>query len=206
MNPDYFGLAPEKPDSYVGIEGEEMNCFNHRAVPAVGLCKSCGRALCGDCLAELTNGLASKNACESRVNMLNRLLDSRAQVMSAARHQTRSSGFVSLLLGIGSLIFAVWAYQEMDGFLPYFLALLGVACLASTNLYAVSHVVGYDAEADLILLKIDRKSVAVALGDDSKVETGERVFAIGCPEGLEGTISEGIVSSVREVEPGFRVL
>ena len=51
----------------------------------------------------------------------------------------------------------------------------------STNVYEVSHVVGYDAEADLVLLKIDRKSAGVTLGDDSKVETGERVFAIGCP-------------------------
>ena len=66
-----------------------MNCFNHRAVPAVGLCKSCGKALCGDCLTELANGLACKGKCESRVAMINRILDSNAKIVSAARHQTR---------------------------------------------------------------------------------------------------------------------
>jgi serine protease Do len=38
------------------------------------------------------------------------------------------------------------------------------------------------------------------------LEPGERVFAIGSPRGLELTISEGIVSSLRELEGGNRVI
>ncbi len=116
-----------------------MNCFNHRAVPAVGLCKSCGKALCGDCLTELTNGLACKGKCESRVNMLNRMVDSSAKrldasakrldasakILSAARQQMRSVGLFCLLMGIGFDVFAVWAYFETAGFVPYFIGLAG---------------------------------------------------------------------------------
>jgi hypothetical protein len=108
-----------------------MNCFNHRDVQAIGLCKSCAKALCADCLTELPNGLACKGTCESRVNMINRILDSNSQVMSAARHQIKSTGIISLIIGAGFLIFAVWSYHEMDSFLPYFLGLTGVATLAT---------------------------------------------------------------------------
>ena len=51
-------------------EGGPMNCFNHRDKPAIGLCKSCGKALCEDCLTEVPNGLACKGSCEDRVNMI----------------------------------------------------------------------------------------------------------------------------------------
>lgn len=40
---------------------------------------------------------------------------------------------------------------------------------------------------------------AVALGSTKKLKVGQRVFAIGAPQGLELTLSEGIVSSLREV-------
>lgn len=43
---------------------------------------------------------------------------------------------------------------------------------------------------------------AVAIGSVDSVRTGQRVFAIGAPLGLELTISEGIVSSLREVPQG----
>jgi hypothetical protein len=80
-------------------------------------------------LAELTNGLACKGSCESRVNLINRILDSNAKIMSAARYQVRIGGLLSLLMGIGCSVFAVWAYIETAGFLPYLLGLLAVVSL-----------------------------------------------------------------------------
>jgi hypothetical protein len=103
-----------------------MNCFNHRDVAAVGLCKSCGKALCGDCLTELPNGLACKGACEPRVNMINRMLDTNSRVMNVARHQVRTGGMLSLLMAGGCATFAIWAHFETGGFLPYFLGMLAV--------------------------------------------------------------------------------
>jgi len=43
---------------------------------------------------------------------------------------------------------------------------------------------------------------AVSIGSVESVRTGQKVFAIGAPLGLELTISEGIVSSLREVPQG----
>lgn len=44
------------------------------------------------------------------------------------------------------------------------------------------------------------------VGSALSLETGEKVFAIGAPRGLELTISEGIVSSLREVEGGGKII
>ncbi len=58
---------------------------------------------------------------------------------------------------------------------------------------------------DLALLKVedlgDTKITAVSLGDSSKLEVGEQVFAIGNPMGLERTVTNGVVSTKgRELE------
>jgi hypothetical protein len=106
-----------------------MNCFNHRDVAAIGLCKSCGKALCGDCLAELPNGIACKGSCESRVEMIDRMIDSNAQVRSAARHQVKSTGLFSIIIGVGFCVFAVWSYQKFDTFIPYLNGFIGLSSL-----------------------------------------------------------------------------
>ena len=43
----------------------------------------------------------------------------------------------------------------------------------------------------------------VAIGSVTSLRTGQQVYAIGAPAGLELTISEGIVSSLRKVEEGI---
>lgn len=43
---------------------------------------------------------------------------------------------------------------------------------------------------------------AVDIGNMQYVRTGQKVFAVGAPQGLELTISEGIVSSLRETSLG----
>lgn len=59
-------------------------------------------------------------------------------------------------------------------------------------------ILGYDAEQDLALLdtSIDPPRV-LQLADSDQVEIGEEVVAIGSPQALQNTISEGIVSAFR---------
>jgi len=47
-----------------------MRCYNHHEKEAVGTCKSCGRALCPDCAAEVEKAVACRNRCESDVSTL----------------------------------------------------------------------------------------------------------------------------------------
>lgn len=60
-----------------------------------------------------------------------------------------------------------------------------------------------DEEFDLCSLDVTGLSApAVSIGSVGGLRTGQRVFAIGAPLGLELTISEGIVSSLREMAAG----
>ena len=63
-----------------------------------------------------------------------------------------------------------------------------------------------DEELDLCRLNVPGLDApAVQLGLVGALRTGQRVYAIGAPQGLDLTISEGIVSSLREV-PGGTVI
>ncbi len=67
--------------------------------------------------------------------------------------------------------------------------------------YNIAGVVGLDAKHDLVLLAVeDATAPALKLGDGAKVAVGDTVFAVGNPQGLEGTFSQGIVSGIREFD------
>ncbi|HEX4333222.1 MAG TPA: trypsin-like peptidase domain-containing protein [Usitatibacter sp.] len=73
---------------------------------------------------------------------------------------------------------------------------------AGGNMYSASVRVA-DEPFDLCSLDVTGLSApAVPIGTVETVRTGQKVFAIGAPMGLELTISEGIVSSLREMPQG----
>lgn len=64
-----------------------------------------------------------------------------------------------------------------------------------------------DLENDVALLKVEGTGYPVLrVGDAGSLRIGERVYAIGSPHGLENTISEGIVSGIREIGPKRQVV
>jgi serine protease Do len=64
-------------------------------------------------------------------------------------------------------------------------------------------IVGIAPVIDLALLKIDQKNLpAIAFADYTKLKKGELVLAFGNPEGLENSVSMGVVSAVaRQADP-----
>jgi S1-C subfamily serine protease len=62
-------------------------------------------------------------------------------------------------------------------------------------------VVGTDVTHDLAVIKIDAPNLTPAvLGDSRNLQVGQKVYAIGNPFGLAGTMTRGIVSSIRPVK------
>lgn len=58
-----------------------------------------------------------------------------------------------------------------------------------------------DPDRDLCQLRVpDLQAPPVVLGTASKLRVGQRVYAIGAPKGLELTLSEGLISSLRQYE------
>jgi len=61
-------------------------------------------------------------------------------------------------------------------------------------------VVGSDKTHDLALLQIDAPNLQpVTLADSSELAVGQKVYAIGNPFGLSGTMTRGIISSIRSI-------
>ncbi len=66
--------------------------------------------------------------------------------------------------------------------------------------YDIEGITAIDTERDLVLLKVSvPMAQALPLGDSNTVQVGMPVYAVGNPRGLEGTFSQGIISSIREV-------
>jgi S1-C subfamily serine protease len=62
-------------------------------------------------------------------------------------------------------------------------------------------VIGTDPPHDLAVIKIEAPSLTPAvLGDSRNLQVGQKVYAIGNPFGLAGTMTRGIVSSIRPVK------
>jgi tetratricopeptide (TPR) repeat protein len=64
-----------------------------------------------------------------------------------------------------------------------------------------------DPENDIAIIKVEGKDYPkVRIGDASRAQIGEKVYAIGSPQGLENTISEGILSGIREIDRERKIL
>lgn len=61
-------------------------------------------------------------------------------------------------------------------------------------------------ERDIAVIQVGKRSQPLELIDDTSVLVGQGIYAIGNPEGLEGTLSEGIVSGFRKIESDFRLM
>jgi len=74
--------------------------------------------------------------------------------------------------------------------------------------YPITHIVAVDEQSDIIRLSIDIPSKYVRpLSLSSTVpEVGERIIVYGSPLGLEKTVSDGIISAIREVPAYGKVI
>jgi S1-C subfamily serine protease len=62
-------------------------------------------------------------------------------------------------------------------------------------------IVGLDRSHDLAVIQIKAPELTpMVLGDSGNLQVGQKVYAIGNPFGLTGTLTRGIVSSIRQVQ------
>jgi tetratricopeptide (TPR) repeat protein len=76
------------------------------------------------------------------------------------------------------------------------------------NVFPVKSVLAVDAEGDIALLKIDPPTSPVRPLplDKTSPQEGESVLVIGNPLGLEGSVTNGIVSAVRDIPTFGRII
>lgn len=104
---------------------KKMNCYIHRDLSSVGICKSCGRGLCPECATEVGEGLSCPGRCEPRVQILNTMIERNAQIITTTNRSFKSAAFFSITMGAAFFIFGAYLYSSHSGFSAYFLMVLG---------------------------------------------------------------------------------
>ena len=81
--------------------------------------------------------------------------------------------------------------------------------LASGELYDNLLVLAFDERKDIAIVKIAGFDLPpMELGNSNEVQAGEPVIAIGSPKGLQGTVTAGVVSAIRDdpFSGGYKVI
>jgi S1-C subfamily serine protease len=139
--------------------------------------------------AEEQNNIAVyKRVLPSVVNITSTMLVNNF-FFGAVPQQGQGSGFV--LDKTGHIL---TNYHVVEG------ANRGVEVMLSNKRRYSAKVVGTDRVHDLALLQIDASNLQpVTLADSSELNVGQKVYAIGNPFGLSGTMTRGIISSIRDI-------
>jgi hypothetical protein len=111
-----------------------MRCFYHADREAVGVCKSCQRAICHECISDVGKGIACKDRCEEDVRQIVRLTEAviRDQPMSefvlgrVKRNRIVSSIFYIVLGGGFIVTGVVHPYLQFTIFLGAVFVLYGI--------------------------------------------------------------------------------
>jgi S1-C subfamily serine protease len=69
--------------------------------------------------------------------------------------------------------------------------------IGSKDTHEVKRVASVSKSLDLAILEVERGQRPVKIASVEKIAVGDKVVAIGNPRGLEGSVSEGIVSAIR---------
>ena len=119
----------------------------------------------------------------------------------AATVYLEMQGSNGLTLGIGSGFFVrpdliATNFHVIQG------AVRGTAKLVSKDTkYTIEGITATDVDNDLVLLKVIADGIKpLSLGDSDAVRIGAQVYVVGNPKGMEGTFSDGIISSIRRAD------
>lgn len=91
-----------------------MKCFYHLDRDAVGICKSCQRALCPECAADIGKGIACAGRCEDDARQLVQLADSSIRqqpandfIIARMRRNRIVTALFYLLVGGGFIVASI---------------------------------------------------------------------------------------------------
>jgi S1-C subfamily serine protease len=105
------------------------------------------------------------------------------------------SGFIVDPKGI-----IVTNYHVIEGAFPALVKLI------NGDIYDDIAIIDTDARRDIAVLKIKGYNLpTIKFGDSSKVKVGEQIIVIGNPQGLENTVTDGLVSGFRDFGEGYKL-
>ena len=103
-----------------------MKCYYHHQSDAVALCKSCGRALCPECAADVGPGTACRQRCEADVAALNTIIERSKSVYAKTGNAYKRNAISVLVMGLIFIGFGVLPILVSGNYGSSFMAVLGV--------------------------------------------------------------------------------
>ncbi|MBW4651722.1 MAG: DUF2180 family protein [Kaiparowitsia implicata GSE-PSE-MK54-09C] len=103
-----------------------MKCYYHNDVDAVAICKNCNRGICPKCAAEIENGIACRNRCESEVQALDELMQ-----RGKSAYQKTAGVYMqyAVWLTLSGILFLGFGLLQWQTALALFLVPMGVITL-----------------------------------------------------------------------------
>jgi putative serine protease PepD len=140
------------------------------------------------------NGTATVQTSDTSVN---RVVDrsSLAQIVSAVKDSVVS---ITTQSGEGSgVVISADGYIVTNNHVVATATGDTVTVIFANGKKVTAKIVGTDPRTDLAVIKADGVSglAAAKFGDSSKMQVGDTVLALGSPLGLEGSVTEGIISA-----------
>ena len=95
-----------------------MNCYKHHDKTAYGLCKSCGKALCDECLTHVDNWLccASNEKCQENAENLQKQIKHSDRVIKRSPINMLITFGIFILLFVGYAVYNYLRYDYIDVF------------------------------------------------------------------------------------------
>lgn len=108
-----------------------MKCFIHSNNDAVGICKSCQKALCASCAVDTGRGLACPGNCVDEVSDLNKIVDKSKRIYSIGTSSKLPPTGIIMYMFFGVMFtgFGIYRYFERGRF-DAFTTLLGLGFVA----------------------------------------------------------------------------
>jgi hypothetical protein len=88
-----------------------MNCYSHTESIAIGICKSCNKAVCKDCAIDTGLGLACAEECVKEVNDYNLTMKKAKQLYGLGEGGQKIPTGILLFWAIGAIIFGTGVYR-----------------------------------------------------------------------------------------------
>ncbi len=148
----------------------------------VGIC------ICGSSLAQtMLDGAGIAKKMGPAVVIINGLEDN-----------GRVSGSGFLVSSDGTIATSLHVVQHLKS---------GIIQLANGEKFNSFSVRAFDETRDLAIIQISGFDMPkVVLGNSNDIQPGEPVMLIGNPNGLQGTVTTGVISAVRELPEGIKII
>ena len=106
-----------------------MKCYYHHNSEAIAICKSCNRALCESCAADVHPGTACINRCEKDVEELNTVIERGKSAYQKTGKAYKRNSIALLLSGLVFTFMGIVPIIINNNYASSFLAVLGAIFL-----------------------------------------------------------------------------